>query len=81
MARVQKQTKKIVINVTEDLFNRVDEFADDMNLNRTAAVTVLISQALDHIRMTKNMSELVKISQSEQLKIHLQEIQEEQTRG
>lgn len=81
MARLQKQTKKIVINVTEDLFNRVDEFAEDMNLNRTAAVTVLISQALDHIRMTKNMNELVKISQSEQLKIHLQEIQEEQTRG
>lgn len=76
MARLQKQTKKIVINVTEDLFNRVDEFAIEMNLNRTAAVTVLISQALDHIRMKNNMNELVKITQSEQLKKHLQEIQD-----
>lgn len=81
MAREKKQTKKIVINVTEDLFNRVEEFSAEMNLNRTAGVTVLISQALDYIRMTKNMNELVKITQSEQLKIHLQEIQEEQTRG
>lgn len=81
MAREKKQTKKIVINVTEDLFNRVDVFATEMNLNRTAAVTVLISQALDHNRMIKNMNELVNITQSEQLKIHLKEIQEEQTRG
>lgn len=81
MARLQKQTKKIVLNVTEDLYNRIDEYAIDMNLNRTAAVTVLISQALEYIKMSKNMNELVKITQSEQFKNHLQEIQEEQTRG
>lgn len=39
--------KRIMINLDEDLVAKVDAYADKLHINRTAAVSVLLSQACE----------------------------------
>lgn len=43
----KKEIMRLNINVPQDLIDRVDEYAENLSINRTSAVCVLLSQALD----------------------------------
>lgn len=49
------------MNLHEDLVARVDEYASRMSINRSSAVSVLISQALDTQQAMTDMNELLKL--------------------
>lgn len=40
-------TKRLICNIDESLFARVDEYARRMSISRTAAVAVLLSRGLE----------------------------------
>lgn len=63
-----KEMRKININIPVDTLSRIDEYAENMSINRTAAMLVLISQSLDTRdcmdsikELTKKMKEVEKI--------------------
>lgn len=45
--------KKVTMNFSEDFLSKVDEYAKDMNINRTSAINVLVNNALDYARALK----------------------------
>jgi len=48
MANVsRKSVKKVTMNLSEELLERIEAYADTINVNRTSAMSVLMSEALD----------------------------------
>lgn len=66
MARVE--TTRLGINIPTELLAQLDEYASKMNINRTSAVCVLLSQALNSQKVMNDLGELVKLCQREQSK-------------
>lgn len=66
MARVE--TTRMGMNIPTELMEQLDEYADRMNISRTSAVCVLLSQALNSQKAMTDLGELVKLYQSEQNK-------------
>lgn len=56
------ETSRFGINMPTELLNRVDEYAAKMNINRTSATCVLLSQALDGQKAMSDLSELIKLA-------------------
>lgn len=65
----KKEIMRLNINVPQDLIDRVDEYADNLSINRTSAVCVLLSQALDGQKVVSDLGQLLKYVQEEQSKI------------
>lgn len=63
-----REMKRININVPIDTLARIDKFADSMSINRTSAVLVLCSQALDSKQALSDLEKLVDMMKSEQEK-------------
>lgn len=63
-----KDVKRVTFNVPVDLMDRVDVYADSLSINRTSAVCVLLSMALDGQKAMKTMDELLKVVKEEQSK-------------
>lgn len=42
-----KNLVRVTVNLTPELVEKVERYAEKLNINRTAAVSVLLSQALD----------------------------------
>lgn len=63
-----RESRRININFPVDLLQRLDDYAESMSINRTAATCVLVSQALDNKKAMSDISELVKIAQAQELK-------------
>lgn len=57
---------RVTVNLNSELVEQVDKYAEEMNINRTAAVAVLLSQALNSQKAMNDLSELVKMAKSEQ---------------
>ena len=66
MARVE--TTRMGMNIPTELMNKLDEYADRMNISRTSAVCVLLSQALDSQKAVNDLGELLKLVKAEQMK-------------
>jgi len=66
MSREARETKRIYMNVPVEVLERIDAYADKMSINRTAAVLVLVSQALDSQKAMSDLGELMKMYQAEQ---------------
>lgn len=62
------ETSKIFMNIPTELLRQVDEYARNMNVNRTSAVCVLLSQSLNSQKAMNDLGELVKMYQAEQKK-------------
>lgn len=62
------ETVRVNLNLPKNLVRQVDEYASSMNVNRTSAVCVLISQAINSQKAVNDLSELLKICQNEQSK-------------
>ena len=63
MARVE--TFRVNVNMPTDLLVQLDDYADKMNINRTSAICVLLSQALGSQKAMNDISELLKLYQAE----------------
>lgn len=66
MARVE--TTRMGMNIPTELMDKLDEYADRMNISRTSAVCVLLSQALDSQKAVNDLGELLKLVKAEQMK-------------
>lgn len=58
MARVE--TTRLGINMPTELMKRLEDYASRMNISKTSAVCVLISQALDNQKVIDSMSDLLR---------------------
>lgn len=63
-----KDITRVTVNLNSELVNQVDKYAEDMNINRTAAVAVLLSQAVNSQKAMTDLGELLKLVQEEQKK-------------
>lgn len=66
MARVE--TTRMGMNIPTELMDKLDEYADRMNISRTSAVCVLLSQALNSQKAVNDLGELLKLVKAEQMK-------------
>ena len=60
--------KKLIVNVDEKLLQKLDEYAEARHVNRTSAVSFLLTEALEQKQAMNTMQVLLKIYQSEQNK-------------
>ena len=60
--------KKLIVNVDEKLLQKLDEYAEAHHVNRTSAVSFLLTEALEQKQAMNTMQELLEIYQSEQNK-------------
>lgn len=63
-----REVKRININVPVETLERIDTYADNMSINRTSAILVLLSQAMDSQKAMSDLGELLKLYQEEQTK-------------
>lgn len=52
-------TKRLTINIPVDVLNKVDEYAENLCLNRTSAIIVLLNQGLEYKKSLDLLSDLV----------------------
>lgn len=63
-----KDTTRVTVNLTSELVSQVDSYAEQMNINRTSAVAVLLSTSLNSQKAMLDLGELIKLYQEEQKK-------------
>lgn len=63
-----KDITRVTVNLNSELVNHVDKYAEDMNINRTAAVAVLLSQAVNSQKAMSDLEELLTMVKAEQIK-------------
>lgn len=63
-----KDITRVTVNLNSELVNQVDKYAEDMNINRTAAVAVLLSQAVNSQKVMSDLGELLTMVKAEQIK-------------
>lgn len=63
-----RELKRLNTNMPVDLVERIDEYADKMCINRSSAINVLCSLALDSQKAVGAMDELLKVVRNEQAK-------------
>lgn len=66
MARVE--TVRFGMNMPAELMKQLDDYADRMNISKSSAVCVLLSQALNSQKAMNDLGELIKLYQEEQKK-------------
>lgn len=52
---------RVTVNLNAELVNRVDAYAEKMNINRTSAIAVLLSMAIDGQEVVANMPDIIKL--------------------
>lgn len=55
------EVKKLVCNIDSDLLAMVDAYAASLHINRTAAVSVLLSTALKQDRLMSDLSNMMDV--------------------
>ena len=50
---------RLNVNLEDKMMDRIDEYAKEMNITRTAAITVLCSQALDYQQVINSLPRLI----------------------
>lgn len=63
-----KDTTRVTVNLTSELVSQVDSYAEQMNINRTAAVAVLLSTSLNSQKAMSDLGGFIKLYQEEQKK-------------
>lgn len=65
MAKESREMKRININVPLDTLTKIDEYADRMTINRTAAILVLVNLSLDSQKAMNTLDDLMKMVKEE----------------
>ena len=55
------EVKKLVCNIDSDLLAMVDAYAATLHINRTAAISVLLSTALKQDRLMSDLSNIMDV--------------------
>ena len=55
-----RELKRLNVNMTVELLEQVDDYADKMNINRSAALNMLVSTALEQKNVMGMMDNLLK---------------------
>ena len=63
-----KEVTRVTFNLPKVLVDDVDAYGESMNINRTSAVSVLLSQALKAQKSMDDISELVRLAKLENAK-------------
>ena len=63
-----KDITRVTVNLNSELVNQVDKYAENMNINRTAAVAVLLSQAVNSQKAMSDLGELLTMVKADQIK-------------
>ena len=63
-----KDTTRVTVNLNSELVNQVDKYAEDMNINRTAAGAGWLSQAVNSQKAMSDLGELLTMVKAEQIK-------------
>lgn len=66
--QMAKEVTRVTFNLPSNLVNQVDAYGDSMHINRTSAVSVLLSMALNSQKAMSDMGELLRLYQEEQAK-------------
>lgn len=64
---MKNQTTRVTVNLNSELVNQVDDYARNMNINRTSAVAVLLSQAVNSTKLISELDELLALSKKSDL--------------
>lgn len=59
---------RLNVNIPVSLMAQLDDYADRMNINKTSAVAVLLSRALESEKTMESFVEFVKLAKAEQKK-------------
>lgn len=59
---------RLTLNIDDELISRVEEYAEEMHINRSAAISVLLSQAVSANNGMQALIELNSLIRSEQAK-------------
>ena len=59
------EVKKLVCNIDSDLLSMVDDYAASLHVNRTAAVSVLLTTALKQDRLMADLSRMMDLVNSD----------------
>lgn len=65
---------KVQMNLDENLMKQVDAYAELFHINRTAAVSVLLSRALQADSLADSLNQLIAIYNSEKSKLDIEKI-------
>lgn len=60
--------KKLILNLDEALIAKLDVYAKEHHVNRTAAVAFLLGNALEQRQAINTLDEILKLYQAEQAK-------------
>ena len=63
-----KEVTRVTFNLPKGLVDDVDAYGESMNINRTSAVSVLLSQALKAQKSIDDIGELVRLAKLENAK-------------
>lgn len=63
-----KEVTRVTFNLPKGLVDDVDAYGESMNINRTSAVSVLLSQALKAQKSMDDIGELVRLAKLENAK-------------
>lgn len=58
---------RINFNMSDELLRRVDEYAKEMSLNRSAALSVLVTSALNDIEDKRTLRDGISMLQDEEM--------------
>ena len=59
---------RVTVNLNSELVEQVDKYAEEMNINRTSAVAVLLSQAVNSQKAVNELGEFLTLFKAEQFK-------------
>lgn len=60
---------RVTVNLNSELVKHVDAYGERMGINRTSAVSVLLTQALNEQKAVNDLSELLELVRSGELKV------------
>lgn len=64
-----KELERLNVNIPTDLMRRVEDYADRYCINKTSAVTMLLSQSLEASKAMTSINELVAIMNEQKGKL------------
>lgn len=69
MAKQKVDSQKVVLNMEKELVKKLDNYAEKLHVNRTSAVSVILSMYLDGINSVSEMAKIMDELKAVQQKI------------
>ena len=60
-----KESVRVNFNLRANILAQVDEYAENVGLNRTSAISVLLTQALNQQKTMQDMAKLIQMYEKE----------------